>query len=281
MKINKIIWLISIACLCLLLFIIIDARKLDSKQVIFGGADGIFVTDERVYVSADYSDDSSVEETDPWPDIDIINDEEDIYSIVNDDNLLSAVYEPDVDVIDKEYVTYYGIKLRSDILPQLYAMLDACREAGYSIYVNSGYRSYSYQETIFNGVASGIAERMGITGDDAYLQPEYQLAVEEARTKSKYPGACEHQLGLAVDIVDRYYSSVSYANMNQEMFAWLDEHCCEYGFIKRYPTKKLLLTGWDESWHYRYVGVEAATYIMQHDLCYEQFYSHYVSDFTY
>ncbi len=198
--------------------------------------------------------------------------------MVNDQNLLSAVYYPPVSEIDASYVTYYGTKFDTETMPYLIAMLDAVREAGFNIYVNSGYRSYSYQEQIFNGVASGIAEGMGITD---YMDPEYQVAVEKARKRTNFPGASEHQLGLAVDIVDRYRGTLRYADMNQEMFAWLDAHCHEYGFIKRYPTKKLLLTGWDESYHYRYVGVEAATFIMENDLCYEQFYAHYDSNFTY
>ena len=45
--------------------------------------------------------------------------------------------------------------------------------------------------------------------------------------------------------------------------------------------RKLLLTGWDEPWHYRYVGVEAATFIMEQGICYEEFYKHYVPDFQY
>ena len=72
-----------------------------------------------------------------------------------------------------------------------------------------------------------------------------------------------------------------YENMNQEFFKYLDSICAKYGFIKRYPTRKLLLTGWDEPWHYRYVGVEAATFIMEQGLCYEEFYAHYVPDFEY
>ena len=96
-----------------------------------------------------------------------------------------------------------------------------------------------------------------------------------------FPGTSEHQLGLAVDLMDKNYSRLVYENMDQEMFAWLDAHCAEYGFIKRYPTRKLLLTGWDEPWHYRYVGVEAATFIMEHGICYEEFYAHYDPSFTY
>ena len=163
-------------------------------------------------------------------------------------------------------------------LPYLEALMDAAKEAGFTIYVAGAYRTYGHQNYLFNSKASQIAAGMGI---DDYMDPDYQLAVEEARTITAFPGSSEHQLGLAVDLMDRQYSSWVYENMNQEFYAWLDEHCAEYGFIKRYPTKKLLLTGWDEPWHYRFVGKEAATFIMEHDLCYEEFYAHYHPEFTY
>ena len=50
------------------------------------------------------------------------------------------------------------------------------------------------------------------------------------------------------------------------------EHCAEYGFIVRYPNGKSDVTGIIyEPWHFRYVGVEAATYIMENDLTLEEF----------
>ena len=131
---------------------------------------------------------------------------------------------------------------------------------------------------MFNSKASQIAIGMGITD---YLDPEYQKAADEARTIVMFPGSSEHQLGLAVDLLDKNYSRLVYSEMNQDFFAWIDAHCAEYGFIKRYPTRKLLLTGWDEPWHYRYVGKEVATFIMEQGICYEEFYAHYFPDFEY
>ena len=84
-----------------------------------------------------------------------------------------------------------------------------------------------------------------------------------------------------MDILDRQRSRLVYENMDQEFFKYLDSICAQYGFIKRYPTRKLLLTGWDEPYHYRYVGVEAATFIMEHGICYEEFYAHYDPEFTF
>ena len=158
----------------------------------------------------------------------------------------------------------------------LQSMRHAAEEAGYTPYIAAAYRTYSYQTQMFNAMASSLSGNMD------YLDPEYQKYAEQAKKIVMYPGSSEHQLGLAVDIWDRQRNqNPGYENMNQEFFAWLDEHCAQYGFIKRYPTRKLLLTGWDEPWHYRYVGVEAARYIMQHGICYEEFYKHYMPDFKY
>ena len=56
------------------------------------------------------------------------------------------------------------------------------------------------------------------------------------------------------------------------VWSWLKEHCAEYGFIWRYSEEKSDITGIaNEPWHFRYVGVEAATYIMENGLCLEEF----------
>ncbi len=53
---------------------------------------------------------------------------------------------------------------------------------------------------------------------------------------------------------------------------WLAKHCAEYGFILRYPKDKTDITGIDyESWHFRYVGEEAAAYIMENGITLEEF----------
>ena len=137
-KLKHTIWIVFMISLFLVLFFIVDARRGSSKDLIFGGVDGAMI-------KSDFVPPEQVVEEVPdelgglkWPEIDITEHQ---YSIVNDDNLLSAVYYPDVEVIDANYVTYYGTKFDAETMPYLIAMLDAVREAGYSIYVNSGYRS--------------------------------------------------------------------------------------------------------------------------------------------
>ena len=231
MRKNKLAWILMTAVLCLLLYSIVVMRSDNRVSVIVGGTDGAFIQSDGLT----YADPNAVTETpeptvDIWPDIDITQTQ---YTMVRDGSPLSAAWAPDCEKISGTNNQLFDVTA----LPHLEKMLEDCRAAGFTIYVTAAYRSYSYQNNLFNSKASQIA-----AGNYSYLV---------------------------------------YENMDQEMFAWLDSHCAEYGFIKRYPTRKLLLTGWDEPWHYRYVGKEAATFIMEHGLCYEEFYAHYDPSFTY
>ena len=275
MRKNKLAWILMTAVLCLLLYSIVVMRSDNRVSVIVGGTDGAFIESDGLT----YADPNAVTETpeptvDIWPDIDITQTQ---YTMVRDGSPLSVAWAPDCEKVSGTNNQLFDV----NALPYLEKMLEDCRAAGFTIYVTAAYRSYSYQNNLFNSKASQIAAGMGLTGKDSYLDPKYQEAAEEAKKIVMFPGTSEHQLGLAVDLMDKNYSYLVYENMDQEMFAWLDAHCAEYGFIKRYPTRKLLLTGWDEPWHYRYVGKEAATFIMEHGLCYEEFYAHYDPSFTY
>ena len=274
---KKTLWIITMAFLCLVLYTIVISRMNRQTNVIFGGVDGAYVSSDSVtFTDPNATEETPVPTENIWPDIDITLD---IYSIVNNDNLLSSAYEPEVTKIG---ITRYML-FRTDHVAELDAMLDAMIEAGFTPYVAVAYRTYSYQSQMFNTKASQIAYEMAGGKTVDYDDPSgiYQEAVEEAKKITMMPGASEHQLGLAVDLLDRERSRYVYEDMDQDFFAWLDEHCWEYGFIKRYPTRKLLLTGWDEPWHYRYVGKEAAKFIMEQGICLEEFYAHYVPDFTY
>ena len=274
---KKTLWIITMAFLCLVLYTIVISRMNRQTNVIFGGVDGAYVSSDSVtFTDPNATEETPVPTENIWPDIDITLD---IYSIVNNDNLLSSAYEPTVTKIG---ITRYML-FRTDHVAELDAMLDAMIEAGFTPYVAGAYRTYSYQSQMFNTKASQIAYEMAGGKTVDYDDPSgiYQEAVEEAKKITMMPGASEHQLGLAVDLLDRERSRYVYEDMDQDFFAWLDEHCWEYGFIKRYPTRKLLLTGWDEPWHYRYVGKEAAKFIMEQGICLEEFYAHYVPDFTY
>ncbi len=267
---DRVSWILTMALLLLVLTGIVVSRVQSRTDIIFGGAEGAYIrSDTFVYEDPNANVDQT-EDEDDWPDIDITQGQ---YRMVNDDTefLLPSSFQPICGIIDGTKYMMFDM----DALPYLNAMIHAAEDAGFTVYIAAAYRTYSYQTQMFNAKASQLA------GDIDYLDPRYQEFAEKAKSIVMYPGSSEHQLGLAVDITDRQYRSMIYENMDQEFFAWLDAHCAEYGFIKRYPTRKLLLTGWDEPWHYRYVGVEAATYIMEHGICYEEFYKHYMPDFQY
>lgn len=280
MRRNKLAWVLLAGVLGLMLYTLVIMRSDNKTAVILGGTDGVFVeSDGLTFVDPNASAETPEPTVDIWPQLSIDDFDNPQYMIVNADNFLSAAYAPAESGIISG--TSPQQLFDASALPYLEQMLQDCRDAGFTIYVTAAFRSYSWQNNLFNSKASQIAVGMGLTGKEAYLDPKYQEAAEEARKIVMEAGTSEHQLGLAVDLMDKNYSRLIYENMDQEMFAWLDAHCAEYGFIKRYPTRKLLLTGWDEPWHYRYVGVEAATFIMEHGLCYEEFYAHYHPGFKY
>ena len=273
---KKTMWIITMLGLCLVLYTIVVSRMESSTNVIFGGAEDAFVRTD----SMNFTDLSATETPEPtvdiWPKL-TTDDFEDNHCLwmVRENSLLSSAYKPDVAKISRTRYMMYS----TEYMAELDAFLNAIEDAGLEYFIGAAFRDYSFQTHLFNSKASQIAYEMGLSAD--YLDPKYQEAVEKAKTIVMYPGSSEHQLGVAIDIFDQNRSRLVYSEMNQELYAWLDEHCAEYGFIKRYPTRKLLLTGWDEPWHYRYVGKEVATFIMENGLCYEEFYGHYFPDFEY
>ena len=273
---KKTMWIITMLGLCLVLYTIVESRMESSTNVIFGGAEDAFVRTD----SMNFTDLSATETPEPtvdiWPKLTTDDFEKNhCLWMVRENSLLSSAYKPDIAKISRTRYMMYS----TEYMAELDAFLDAIEDAGFEYFIGAAFREYSFQTHLFNSKASQIAYEMGLSAD--YLDPKYQEAVEKAKTIVMYPGSSEHQLGVAIDIFDENRSRLVYSEMNQELYAWLDEHCAEYGFIKRYPTRKLLLTGWDEPWHYRYVGKEVATFIMENGLCYEEFYGHYFPDFEY
>ena len=151
-----------------------------------------------------------------------------------------------------------GQKVDSRIYPELQAMFDAARAAGRTPLVISSYRTYDDQKNMLVKKYRAFKEQ-GYSHEDAQA---------EALKWAAYPGYSEHQLGLAIDVGTSNREKCS----KDRVWSWLKEHCAEYGFIWRYSEEKSAITGIaNEPWHFRYVGVEAATYIMENNLCLEEY----------
>ncbi len=289
--IKRIIWLVAMACLGVSLYTIVLARSENvEEKVIFGGYENVYAGTDLVSYADPNAESVTIDDGLIWPDIDITLRQ---YSMVNADNLLASAFEPDLAIDENgKLVPIYGTKYQyfdAAAKPYLDKMLQDMEKLGFTPYIASSYRTYSYQSQLYNTKAFGIFMEMGYTNSDydkygteegTEVYNAYQLAAEKAKKYTAAPGASEHQLGLAVDIWDKERDRLgSYSYMNEDFRTWLEEHSWEYGFIQRYPSKKCLRTGWDEPWHYRYVGVEVAKFIKENDICYEEFYKHYSPDF--
>jgi D-alanyl-D-alanine carboxypeptidase len=133
-------------------------------------------------------------------------------------------------------------KLRKDARTALVQMLKAAKEDGLRIRVLSGYRSFHTQKRIFHN-------------------KERKHGSRHARRVSARPGHSQHQLGTTVDLVARRFDwKLSQRFARAREGRWLAAHAHEYGFALSYPRGKEELTGYiHEPWHYRYLGVEAAS----------------------
>lgn len=201
---------------------------------------------------------SPASDTDPLPELPEPEREVDWrLALVNEDNPLSEDFEPETAEADGGYL--FDIRA----VEPLRALLQAGREAGLDLVVTSGWRSWAYQEQLFEDKVARVMAETGLERAEA----EEIAADEVAR-----PGTSEHQLGLAVDIISNAHPDLDEGWAETEEAVWLNEHCAEYGFILRYPPDKSDITGivW-EPWHFRYVGEEAAVYIMENDLCLEEY----------
>lgn len=171
--------------------------------------------------------------------------------LVNKDYKIPSGYDPELTELSN------GQKVDSRIYPQLQKMFDDARAAGLELFVREGYRTTQEQQKIMD-------EKIEEYQAEGYSHSE---AKELAEKYVAIPGTSEHQLGLSVDI-----NADTSKCSSDAVYAWLAENAYKYGFIKRYPSEKVEITGINnEPWHYRYVGTEAAAQMQESGLCLEEY----------
>lgn len=178
--------------------------------------------------------------------------------LVNKYYYLTDSYIPEnLENISKQYALD-GMRLVHDAKEAFEKLASDAKKENLSIVAMSSYRSYDYQVDLYN----------------KYVKSDGQ---EAADTYSGRPGHSEHQTGLAVDV---YNQKETYTNFeNTKEFIWMQKHAHEYGFILRFPQDKEEETGYHyESWHYRYVGIEAAKYIKENNISFEEYYATKIRD---
>ena len=178
------------------------------------------------------------------------------YLLVNKFNYLDSSYIPEnLELLDNSY-SKSGIYLVSEAKDNIERLISDAKNVGMNIRVASAYRTYSYQENLYNN----------------YVKND---GVEMADTYSARPGYSEHQTGLVVDVTRAFDNFNNFENTDE--YNWMLENAANYGFILRYPKDKESITTYSfEAWHYRYVGVELAQKIKASNLTFDEYYVRYL-----
>ena len=157
-----------------------------------------------------------------------------------------------------KYKKTRGVKAAVDALKE---MLEAAKEDGIGKWqISAGYRTWDDQVSMLNSKVRSYQKSHKDWSSSKARRAALRTVAE--------PGSSEHHLGLAFDINKK--GSSKFAGTKQS--DWLNEHCWEYGFIIRYQKEKEKITGFEaEPWHIRYVGIEHALYMRDHDLCLEEY----------
>ena len=183
-------------------------------------------------------------------DIFLVNNPDDYLVLVNKFNKLSSNHIPnDLELISKYYSDDKQY-LRKKARIAFENMASDARKIGLNIIAVSTYRSYDYQDKLFNN----------------YVK---EFGLDYANMCSARAGHSEHQLGLAVDIANE---SLDYDNFDKtKEFDWIKNNAYKYGFILRYPKDKVNITGYKyEPWHFRYIGA-MAYYIYKNNIVLEEY----------
>ena len=192
-----------------------------------------------------------------YSNIEVLENPSDITALLSKNFALPDYYEP------SDLVTLPGGgELRAAAAAAYIEMRSSAAENGLTFVIRSAYRNHSSQVASYNLVR----DNYGLAGAE--------ISVARA-------GHSEHQLGLALDIMDRPTTgplTVQGFDQTREYF-WLLENAHKFGFIQRYPAAYRHLHGFDyEPWHWRFVGVRVAT--RMHNLkiaTFEEYYGRYLA----
>lgn len=146
--------------------------------------------------------------------------------------------------------------LQGEVIDAFITMYEAAKKEGHQFIINTSYRSYDWQEEVYEGYKERYDE-------------------EYADEVASRPGYSEHQTGLALHI--NTYPSSDTSFENTEDYQWLIENSYRYGFILRYPKDKENVTGYAyEPNHFRYVGMDLARKIYESGLTFDEYYAYYL-----
>lgn len=191
-----------------------------------------------------------------------LNTNEDLGMLMNVNKFytLSETYRPEnLKNIDLTYA--YDEEGKNKLIDYAYdkflELWQAANDQGFYLMVTSSYRDYESQKEIYDYRVSTWGER-------------------KADETAARPGHSEHQTGLVIDMTSKT-EPLADSFTDSKAYKWLKENAYKYGFIERYPEGKTYLTGYNpESWHWRYVGLEAAKTMHDEDITFDEYYAFYI-----
>lgn len=191
-----------------------------------------------------------------------LNTNEDLGMLMNVNKFyaLSETYTPEnLKNIDLTYA--YDEEGKNKLIDYAYdkflELWQAANDQGFYLMVTSSYRDYESQKEIYDYRVSTWGER-------------------KADETAARPGHSEHQTGLVIDMTSKT-EPLADSFTDSKAYKWLKENAYKYGFIERYPEGKTYLTGYNpESWHWRYVGLEAAKTMHDENITFDEYYAFYV-----
>lgn len=151
-------------------------------------------------------------------------------------------------------VADYDVQVNGAIMENINSMFSDFHDqyGDNDLLVNSAYRSKEVQQTIYDNALASQGE--------------------EGMQWVAKPGYSEHQTGYAFDLSLMTSEGTMYDYDGTGNYGWINENCSRYGFVVRYDDSKKDITGIaNEPWHFRYVGQEHAVYIVQNNLCLEEY----------
>ena len=186
-----------------------------------------------------------------YTDVVVIKDYLEETVLVNKYRALPKTYEPH-DLV--ELPISKGYKLRRAPADSFLNLITAAKSDGITLLPYSAYRSYEYQELLYDKYALEDGKTL-------------------ADTYSARAGHSEHQTGLAVDVTN----DEDINSLDDSSIKWLEDNSSKYGFIIRYPNNKINITGYMyEEWHLRFIGVYHAAKIKELDITYDEYYDMYI-----
>jgi D-alanyl-D-alanine carboxypeptidase len=141
--------------------------------------------------------------------------------------------------------------LRTGVLPYLFQLFGAAKNAGFNLSIVSAYRSYATQVATFN-----------------YWIGQYGYSA--ATMGSARPGHSEHQLGTVVDL--GLVGNSDFGSFTASPAAgWVAKNAHKFGFTVSYQPGKESITGYiSEPWHVRWIGINLATKLYKKGITLEE-----------